>query len=159
MNTNCRITIHPCQRSDITALVEFFENEVFDYSRISRRNFIRLLQKSLLPPSCLPKTVQMLAGYAVILTRRNSRYARIYSIAVAPAFRGQSVAKRLVNEVIEAQRQQGRHGLSLEVKLDNKQAIQLYQSLGFETVDILVDYYDDGTDGLKMRLTFDPESH
>ncbi len=158
MSTNCRITIHPCQRSDITALVEL-ENQVFDYSRISRRNFIRLLQSPAASILLAKDSEEQLAGYAVILTRRNSRYARIYSIAVAPAFRGRGVAKRLVNEVIEAQRQQGRHGLSLEVKLDNKQAIQLYQSLGFETVDILVDYYDDGTDGLKMRLTFDPESH
>jgi ribosomal protein S18 acetylase RimI-like enzyme len=158
MNTNCGLKIHPCQRSDITALVEL-ENQVFDYSRISRRNFIRLLQSPAAFILLAKDSADQLAGYAVILTRRNSRYARIYSIAVAPAFRGQGVAKLLVNEVIKTQRQQDRLGLSLEVKLDNKQAIQLYQSLGFETVDILVNYYDDGTDGLKMRLTFDPESH
>ncbi|MAD54230.1 GNAT family N-acetyltransferase [Idiomarina sp. UBA3162] len=158
MNTNCGFKIDPCQRSDITALVEL-ENQVFDYSRISRRNFIRLLQSPAAFILLAKDSADQLAGYAVILTRRNSRYARIYSIAVAPAFRGQGVAKLLVNEVIKTQRQQDRLGLSLEVKLDNKQAIQLYQSLGFETVDILVNYYDDGTDGLKMRLTFDPESH
>ncbi|WP_370259487.1 GNAT family N-acetyltransferase [Idiomarina sp.] len=158
MNTNCGFKIDPCQRSDITALVEL-ENQVFDYSRISRRNFIRLLQSPAAFILLAKDSADQLAGYAVILTRRNSRYARIYSIAVAPAFRGQGVAKLLVNEVIKTQRQQDRLGLSLEVKLDNKRAIQLYQSLGFETVDILVNYYDDGTDGLKMRLTFDPESH
>lgn len=158
MNTNCGFKIDPCQRSDITALVEL-ENQVFDYSRISRRNFIRLLQSPAAFILLAKDSADKLAGYAVILTRRNSRYARIYSIAVAPAFRGQGVAKLIVNEVIKTQRQQDRLGLSLEVKLDNKQAIQLYQSLGFETVDILVNYYDDGTDGLKMRLTFDPESH
>ncbi len=157
MNTDSRLSIQPCQRDDINALVEL-ENQVFDYSRISRRNFNRLLRSPAAQILLAKDPIHQLAGYAVILTRRNSRYARIYSIAVAPAFRGQGVAKRLVSDVIEMQRQQGRHGLSLEVKLDNKSAIQLYQSFGFETIDVLVGYYDDGTDGLKMRLTFDPES-
>lgn len=157
MNTDSRLSIQPCQRDDINALVEL-ENQVFDYSRISRRNFNRLLRSPAAQILLAKDHAQQLAGYAVILTRRNSRYARIYSIAVAPAFRGQGVAKRLVSDVIEMQRQQARHGLSLEVKLDNKSAIQLYQSFGFETIDVLVGYYDDGTDGLKMRLTFDPES-
>ncbi|PYE33837.1 ribosomal-protein-alanine acetyltransferase [Idiomarina fontislapidosi] len=157
MNTDSNLSIQPCQRDDINALVEL-ENQVFDYSRISRRNFNRLLRSPAAQMLLAKDHTQQLAGYVVILTRRNSRYARIYSIAVAPAFRGQGVAKRLVKDVIETQRQQGRHGLSLEVKLDNKHAIQLYQSFGFETIDVLAGYYDDGTDGLKMRLTFDPES-
>ena len=91
MNTNCGFKIDPCQRSDITALVEL-ENQVFDYSRISRRNFIRLLQSPAAFILLAKDSADQLAGYAVILTRRNSRYARIYSIAVAPAFRGQGVA-------------------------------------------------------------------
>ena len=85
MNTNCRITIHPCQRSDITALVEL-ENEVFDYSRISRRNFIRLLQSPAASILLAKDSAEQLAGYAVILTRRNSRYYVFIPLLSRPRF-------------------------------------------------------------------------
>ncbi len=43
--------------------------------------------------------------------------------------------------------------LTLEVKVDNIKAINLYKKLGFVTIKLLISYYLDGKDGFKMVLT------
>ena len=98
-------------------------------------------------------------AYAIALSRSNSRYWRVYSLAVDAEHRGQGLARAMLEHVITEAKKAECHGLSLEVKSDNLAAIQLYRRYHFETIDVLPGYYDDGTDGLKMRVTFYPESH
>ena len=40
----------------------------------------------------------------------------------------------------------------LEVKVENKEAIRLYERLHFERVEIVEDYYSDGSAAVKMHL-------
>jgi ribosomal-protein-alanine acetyltransferase len=150
------VSIEPAQLSDLDSLVRL-ERATFDYSCISRRSFMHLIRST--SARCwVAKDGTKLLGYALVLTRSNSLVWRLYSIAVAPEARGKGIGQKLMDELISCARKSQAKALSLEVKSDNKAAIAWYQDCGFETIDVLANYYDDGSDGLKMRFTFDPES-
>lgn len=150
------IYVELAKPSDLDELVRL-ERATFDYSCISRRSFKHLIDSA--TAHCwVVRDGEKLLGYALVLTRKNSPVWRLYSIAVAPNARGKGIGQKLMNELIACARKTKAKAVSLEVKSDNKAAIAWYQDCGFETVDVLASYYDDGSDGLKMRFTFDPES-
>src|SRR3546814_12997655 len=70
-------------------------------------------------------------GALVLLTRRGSRRARIYSVVVSPAARGQGLGRRLVQRAEREARQLGYIGVSLEVRQDNQPARALYAALRY----------------------------
>jgi len=142
--------------SDLEQLVTL-ERATFNYSCISRRSFRQVIQSD--HNYCwVARSENDLAGYAIAFTRRNSKVWRLYSIAVDQHFRGLGVGNLLMNKVLNEAKSHGANAMSLEVKSDNKAAIHWYQNCGFETTDILPSYYDDASDGFKMRFTFYPES-
>lgn len=153
---NSKPRIRRAEASDLDGLVSL-EQRTFDYSRISRRNFRRLMQSQSAHFWVVIDAAHVIA-YAIALSRSNSHYWRVYSLAVDIHHRGRGLARAMLEHVITEAKKAYRRGLSLEVKADNLAAISLYQHYGFETVDVLPEYYDDGTDGLKMRVTFDQES-
>ncbi len=63
------------------------------------------------------------------------------NIAVAPDYRRQGIAEKLVTELISGLRQKGNHSLMLEVRVSNTSARQLYDKLGFEQVGLRKNYY------------------
>lgn len=154
MSTEFRI--ERAELSDLEQLVAL-ERATFNYSCISRRSFKQVIEST--HNFCwVVRSDDKLAGYAIAFTRRNSKVWRLYSIAVAEAFRGFGVGNLLMKHLLTLAKKAGATAISLEVKSDNKAALHWYQNCGFETVDILPNYYDDGSDGLKMRFTFYPES-
>jgi ribosomal protein S18 acetylase RimI-like enzyme len=91
-----------------------------------------------------------IAGSLVLLTRRNTRVARIYSVVVSPKARGQGLAQKLVNAA-ETYARKHRHFVALEVREDNAAARALYRKLGYHEVLPLPCFYEDGADGLRLR--------
>ena len=137
--------------ADINALVAL-EEACFDYSRIGRRSFQRLVKAPSASIHLLEDHGQ-LAAYGLMLTRSNSRSWRLYSIATSPTVRGKGFGRLLLQALIEYARQHYAQRLTLEVKSTNKSAIALYEQLDFAVIDVLSGYYDDGTDAYKMALT------
>jgi len=90
-----------------------------------------------------------LAGYILALTRR--REAKIYSLAVAPDFRGRGIAPKLLETMLQALDRRGFEHVTLEVRCDSPAAVALYRRFGFETVKTLKGFYKDGCDALYMR--------
>lgn len=88
-------------------------------------------------------------GSLVLLTRKTTGVARIYSVVVSPAARGQGLAHHLVSAA-EAHARKHKKFISLEVRVDNVAARALYRKLGYAEALTLVAYYDDGTDGLRL---------
>ncbi len=137
---------------DVDNLVAL-EQRCFDYSRMGARSFKRLL----VAPSAhiyVCEQNNTLIGYYLLLTRKNSQRWRLYSIATAPEARGTGLGRALLEHAIEVARVNAAISLGLEVKTDNKTAIRLYEKLDFAVIDLLPGYYDDGTDGYRMRLSF-----
>lgn len=97
-----------------------------------------------------------LAGALILLTRRGSARARIYSIVVSPAARGQGLGRRLVEHAERAARRLGCAAISLEVREDNAPARALYHGLGYTELGRLPEYYEDGGSGVRLRRPLRP---
>lgn len=137
---------------DLNELVAL-EAATFDYSQLGRQSFRRLLKSQSAHLFVMRDATQLL-GYSLLLTRSNSKVWRLYSIAVAGAARGTGVGRKLLEHALEYAQNQGAAAVSLEVKVDNQAAIELYRRYQFEVVDVLHDYYPGHADGYRMRLSF-----
>lgn len=96
-------------------------------------------------------TRDALAGYGLVFTRRDSRSARLYSLALAPAARGQGLGARIVGELEARARRAGFTHMHLEVAQANRPALGLYEKLGYARVRALPAFYEDGTDAWRME--------
>jgi [ribosomal protein S18]-alanine N-acetyltransferase len=82
-----------------------------------------------------------LIGYVV-----NSRYVdawHVMNVAVDPEFQRRGVATRLLERLFELTRDDERRGYTLEVRVTNEEAINLYEKLGFESRGVRRGYYTD----------------
>ena len=66
----------------------------------------------------------------------------LHVLAVHPDHRGKGLARRLVENVIEQGRKDGKKALRLDVIENNTTAEKLYQKLGFQYVQTKTLYYD-----------------
>jgi ribosomal-protein-alanine N-acetyltransferase len=82
-----------------------------------------------------------LVGYVI-----NSRYVdawHVMNVAVDPDHQRRGVASRLLERLFEVTRDDERRGYTLEVRVSNEGAIELYERLGFEPRGIRRGYYTD----------------
>jgi len=79
-----------------------------------------------------------------------ARWARLYSLAVHPALRGQGWGKRLIEAGFNWMRAEGLTTCRAEVKAGNLAARSLYAGCGFQEAGLLRDYYALGMDGVRL---------
>lgn len=146
--TAADIRIRPATVADVSALSQL-ENTCFDSDRVSRRSFRWMIEKghSLL---LVAEAQSQLAGYVLLLYSQGTSLGRIYSLAVAKAFRHSGIAASLMKQAETQALEEGRSFLRLEVRADNDSAIRLYQKLGYQRFDIVSDFYEDHSDALRM---------
>lgn len=58
-------------------------------------------------------------------------HADIERVVVSPAYQGKGIGRRLTAELVDAARSRGIEKLTLDVRGDNVNAIELYRSMGF----------------------------
>ena len=87
----------------------------------------------------------------ILLFRRTSVSARIYSIAVAPPARGRGIGRRMMQRAENEARKRGCCRMRLEVRMENTTAIRLYESLGFSDTAVIPGYYQDGAHAMVYR--------
>lgn len=97
----------------------------------------------------------IVAGWCVSLIRSHlrSRSGRVYSVAVLPEHAGKGLGRALIEWSLGTLESESIHRIYLEVRASNIAALGLYQSVGFTPIRTLVDYYGQGTDGIRMRRT------
>lgn len=78
--------------------------------------------------------------------------AQITTIGVDPAYMRRGLGRMMMQEMIELAMNQGCEKMSLEVRVSNQKAISLYESLGFETVTIRKDYYQDNHEDAYLMI-------
>ena len=96
-------------------------------------------------------TDQNTIGYAGVFAP-GATEADILTVGVVPEHRGKGIAKALMALITNWAKEQGTTAMMLEVKTDNLQAIGLYESLGYSTLNIRKDYFGAGLDAQVMRL-------
>ena len=132
---------------DVIAKLEY---ESFTSDRVSRRSlrdFLRAPDR----PVIAADIDGELAGYALVVMRKGSRSARIYSLAVARRFARRGVGRALLHACEAHARAHGRIALTLEVRYDNLAAIALYESLGYRQFGEHARYYSDGATALRYQ--------
>lgn len=143
------LAVRPARATDLDALVAL-EGRCFDSDRLSRRSFRRLLGGD--TSACLVADDSgSVVGYALLLFRRETALARLYSIAVDPERRGAGIGAALIAAAESAAFERGRVYLRLEVRVDNDPAIELYGRLGYRRIGRYPDYYEDHADALRFE--------
>ena len=91
---------------------------------------------------------QKIIGFLVGV-KTNPENLKILMLSVSKSHRKQSIGsellKRFIKEIKNAKQ------IELEVRTDNKQAIQFYQKHGFEITDKIANFYQNNEDAYTMR--------
>ena len=90
-------------------------------------------------------------GYAGVFAPGGAE-ADVLTVGVIPAQRGKGIARQLMAMITDWATAQGSIAMMLEVKVDNSEAIGLYESLGYSKLNIRKDYFGAGLDAVVMRL-------
>ena len=94
---------------------------------------------------------QSIIGYAGVFAPGGAE-ADVLTVGVVPSHRGKGIARQLMVLITDWAHKQGSTAMMLEVKVDNLEAIGLYESLGYSKLNIRKDYFGAGLDALVMRL-------
>jgi ribosomal-protein-alanine acetyltransferase len=149
--------IRPARPADLDALLAL-ESQAFRTDRLSRASFRRLLAA----PSAAVIVAELageFAGYALVLFRKRTPVARLYSIAVAPQAAGQGVGATLLAAAEQAAIERGAARLRLEVREGNDPAIGLYVKCGYRQFGRRAHYYEDKGDALRFDKRLAPDIH
>lgn len=142
------IRIRAARPSDVAALVSI-EQAAFSGDRLSARSLRRLVERGT-ADVLLAFSGEHPIGYCMVLHRRNSDAARLYSIAVtAGAPRG--AGRELLAAAEEAAHTRGAASIRLEVRQDNLRAIALYERSGYRRIGQRSGYYEDGATALRYE--------
>jgi ribosomal protein S18 acetylase RimI-like enzyme len=141
--------IRKATQDDLDQLVNL-ENQCFTSDKMSRRSYQTLLKKSS-ADIIIAELNHIIIASATIFYRKNSLTARLYSIAVDNHYRKHGIAAVLCDRVEQLAKQHGCNCITLEVRVDNQPAIQFYKKHLYETFGMYEQFYEDGTDAMRMK--------
>jgi ribosomal protein S18 acetylase RimI-like enzyme len=128
------------------------ETRSFASDHLARRSLKRLLGR---PSACLrvvaAKRGGAVHGYSLVLFRKGSSVARLYSIAVDGERRSEGLGRRLLADAEAVAIRRKQRVLRLEVREDNLPAIRLYERRGYRLIGRFNRYYADRADALRYE--------
>ncbi|PCR99814.1 alanine acetyltransferase [Lactococcus fujiensis JCM 16395] len=74
----------------------------------------------------------------------------ISNLAVLRDYQKRGIATTLINQIVRLMSNLGKNQMTLEVRRDNTKAQGLYRRNGFETDNLMPNYYEDGADAIWM---------
>jgi len=144
------VNVRSALLADLDALVNL-EQASFISDKLSQRSFRRHIQSIHSDLLVAIESNGALLGYGLVLKRKGTRLARLYSLAVAKIARGKGIAQLLLDKLECCAAQNERHYMRLEVAKNNSSAIALYAKCGYRIFGEYIDYYEDHTDALRMH--------
>ena len=142
-------TFKTADLSDVDRLFEL-EQICFGPEAFSKSQFNYLITKAKAHVALLLES-QKLAGYLILLFRKNSLQLRIYSVAVSPLKQEKGLGKQLLNYAEQVAIANDKKNLTLEVNEHNQPAISLYLKSEFKITGTKSGYYHDGSTALLMK--------
>lgn len=146
--------IRKAVESDLDALQDM-ENRSFQGDRLSRRSLARLIKKGR-ATTLVEVADGKPRGYALVLYRKGTSLARLYSIVVHPDFRGQGIGQALLESAERDALDNDCVIMRLEVRQDNNTAINLYKEHGYRPFGAVPDYYEDHETALRFEKRLVP---
>jgi ribosomal-protein-alanine N-acetyltransferase len=144
------ITYRVANAFDLPVFVSL-DKELFPYSPWSTSQYKEEFSSPTRHFVVAVDTEQNIVGYAGVFAPGGAE-ADVLTVGVIPSQRGKGIAKALMALITDWAKEQGSIAMMLEVKVDNTEAIGLYQSLGYSQLNIRKDYFGAGLDALVMRL-------
>jgi len=145
------VKIRYAKDADLDGL-EGLERQSFASDRLARRSLRRLISH---PTAALRVAAEEpggpVHGYGLVLFRKGSSVARLYSIAVAARQRGAGFGRQLLADAEAVAAGRGHRVLRLEVREDNRGAIRFYEAKGYRLIGRREAYYADGMDALRYE--------
>lgn len=144
-----RTFIRRARPDDLDPLVAI-ENTAFSVDRLKRRSLANFIRS---PAACLLVAERngVIAGYGLILLRRGTSLARLYSLAVARPYRRLGIGRLLVTELEQLAVAREYTFMRLEVSPNNEPGIELLRTLGYRPFGLIHDYYEDHGDALRLE--------
>jgi ribosomal-protein-alanine N-acetyltransferase len=133
---------------DLSALAAL-EDASFVCDGVDRRAMAGFL-RSLAAVVLLDEVEGTLRGHLILRFNKGHRIARVYSIAVAAAAKGQGVGRALVEFAEDVARRRGSERVRLEISVDNLASQALFRTCGYAVFGHYEAYYEDG--GAALRL-------
>ena len=136
---------------DIPVLVSY-DRELFPYSPWNSAQFKE--EFAGIPATrffVLAEDGNTIVGYCGVFVPAPGIEADILTVAVLPAYRRQGIAKEFIRQMEQWCRERKASAMMLEVKVDNVEAISLYEALGYMKISIRMDYFGAGLDAQVMR--------
>ena len=132
-----------------TATIKFLdqlyqiEEKCFDQEAFTKRQIAYLLTEYN-TIALAAKVDSNILGFIIaqVEVEENTEFGHILTINVAPKYRRQKTATKLLNEIETLLKQKGITECRLEVREDNNPAIKLYHTQGYQTIGKLEKYYD-----------------
>lgn len=125
----------PMQFEDLDRVMEI-EPKIYSHPW-SRGNFADSLHAGY---SCwIYESEGEVAGYAVMMSVLDE--AHLLNISIAQDYQGRGMGRALLDHVIDIARRHGAQMMFLEVRPSNKNAIALYESIGFNEFSVRKGYY------------------
>ena len=142
---------------DLEALVAL-EERSFETDRISSRQFRYLLTRAH-AVTLVDEATDGIRGDVVVLFRRGTSLARLYSIAIDESARGQGVGAALLAAAEQAAMEHGFAYMRAEIRTDNAPSLNLFSQAGYWPFAVHEDYYEDHSDAVRLekRLVRRPE--
>jgi ribosomal-protein-alanine N-acetyltransferase len=95
---------------------------------------------------------QQIIGFVLFFSKVGE--CHILNIGVHPDYQHQGYGKLLMNKVIEVAHKELLNSIYLEVRCSNKNAIALYEKMGFKTIGTRKDYYKTANDSREDAFVF-----
>lgn len=149
-----RTKIRLASEHDLPFLVRL-EEVAFSDDRFTRDQIEYLLTRSRATSFVLEMAGQPV-GAATVLWRSKLRLARLYNIAIDPGIQSRGLGTKLLKECEREAILRDCDRISLEVREDNIGGIRFYEKHGYAIERAMLDYYSDGSTGLKMAKALPP---
>lgn len=147
-----KLTMRKATRADLDSLVRM-EQACFPtslYHTMPRRQYLHMLTRAHGDVLVMVLGDTVIAS-AIVLYRKGSQGARLYSIAVSPAHGGQNHGTRFLDEIERRLAAQGYQTLSSEFRADLTRYLAWYTARGFNKTATLPAYYPDGCAGIRVK--------
>jgi ribosomal-protein-alanine N-acetyltransferase len=143
-------TYRPANAFDLAVFVSL-DKKLFPYSPWSASQYKEEFSSPTRHFVVALDDAQSIIGYAGVFAPGGAE-ADVLTVGVIPSHRGKGIARQLMGLITDWAKQQGSIAMMLEVKVDNTEAIGLYESLGYSKLNVRKDYFGAGLDALVMRL-------
>jgi ribosomal-protein-alanine acetyltransferase len=142
------INIRCAEITDLPALSQI-EARCFTHFKLKEQNLRRFLQNGT-ASILVAELNNQICGHLVMLYRKNSSLARLYSIAIDGPYRQLQLGTQLLKEAERHVRERGLRSIILEVSSDNQTAKKFYVKHGFDDQKIFHNYYEKGLHAHRM---------